>query len=71
LIAGSLTADDAVAWLFGDSIVPLTSAAWRTQQPNEALPIERVKVLGGLNHVMLAHHEAVYAQLRSWLEETS
>jgi len=71
LIAGSLTTNDAVAWLFGDSIVPLTSAAWRTQQPNEALPIDRVKVLRGLNHLMLAHNDDVYAQLRSWLEETS
>jgi len=68
LIAGSLTAE-AMAWLFGDSIVPLSSAAWRTQLPNEALAADRVKVLPGLNHVMLAHHDEVYRQLKSWLEE--
>jgi pimeloyl-ACP methyl ester carboxylesterase len=69
LIAGTLTGDDAIAWLLGDSIVPLTSAAWRTEAPNAALPIEQIKILAGLNHIVLAHHDDVYAQLRSWLEE--
>lgn len=68
MIAGTLTADDAIAWVLGDSIVPLTSAAWRTREPNTALPIEQVKILRGLNHITLAHHDEVYAQLRSWLE---
>lgn len=67
LIAGSLRGDDAVTWLLGDAIVPVTSAAWRTLEPNAALPPERVKVLPRLNHVMLAHHDEVYAALRTWL----
>lgn len=67
LIAGTLAGDDPLTWLLGDSIVPLTSAAWRTREPS-SLPIDRVKILGGLNHIMLAHHDAVYAQLRAWLE---
>jgi triacylglycerol lipase len=68
LIAGSLTAE-AMAWLFGDSIVPLSSAQWRTQVPNAALAAEHIKVLPGLNHIMLAHHDDVYRQLKTWLEE--
>jgi triacylglycerol lipase len=69
LIAGTLTADDAIAWLLGDSIVPLTSAAWRTREPNATLPIEQIKILNGLNHIVLAHHDDVYTQLRSWLDD--
>jgi triacylglycerol lipase len=69
VIAGTLTGDDAIAWFLGDSIVPLTSATWRTQAPNAALPIDRIKILNRLNHIMLAHHDDVYAQLRAWLEE--
>jgi len=68
LIAGSLTAD-AMAWLFGDAVVPLSSASWKTTVANEALAADRVKVLPGLNHLVLAHHEDVYSQLKSWLEE--
>lgn len=68
LIAGTLTGDDAIAWLLGDSIVPITSSAWRTRAANDALPIDRVKILSGLNHIMLAHHDDVYAQLKAWLE---
>lgn len=68
LIAGSLSEAGALAWLFGDSIVPLTSATWGTREPNGALPAERVKVLSGLSHLMLAHHPNVYAQLHAWLE---
>jgi hypothetical protein len=67
LIAGSLTSE-AMAWLFGDSIVPLSSASWKTNVPNAAIAPERIKVLPGLNHLMLAHHDEVYAQLKSWLE---
>jgi triacylglycerol lipase len=74
LIAGTLTGELSpyhapIAWLLGDSVVPLTSAAWRTRTPNTALAIERIKILSGLNHIMLAHHHDVYAQLRAWLEE--
>jgi triacylglycerol lipase len=73
LIAGSMTVDPRLALLFGDAVVPLTSATYAIAQgPASALlPAERVKVMPGLSHLALAHHPDVYAQLARWCKEES
>jgi pimeloyl-ACP methyl ester carboxylesterase len=69
VIAGSLFADPRLAFLFGDSVVPIASATYRGQAM-EILPPERVHVLPGLSHVALAHDPAVYQQIKRILEAT-
>lgn len=71
LLAGSVAMDTALSALFGDSVVPLGSAtngAMRAVE-KQALAPEHVKILAGINHMGLAHHPHVYAQLRAWLTE--
>lgn len=73
LIAGSLWMEPRIAALFGDWIVPLSSSTGaRLADINAAatvdLPVDRVKVLHGRNHVDLAHDPDVYAQIKSWCE---
>jgi hypothetical protein len=65
LIAGSLAQDPRIARFFGDSIVPLSSASLALRG-GEPFPAERLKVLPGLNHLKLANHADVYAQLHAW-----
>jgi pimeloyl-ACP methyl ester carboxylesterase len=65
LIAGSLAQDPRIARFFGDSIVPLSSASL-SLRGGEPFPAERLKVLPGLNHLKLANHADVYAQLHAW-----
>lgn len=71
LIAGSLFTDPRLAFLFGDSVVPVTSATYATTHglADAVLPRERVHVLPGLSHVALAHHPAVYATIKATLEQ--
>jgi hypothetical protein len=71
LIAGSI-ADPRLAFLFGDSVVPVESATYSgiAAAACELLPPERVKVLAGLSHLALAHEPAVYEQIKAWCEET-
>jgi len=71
LIAGSI-ADPRLAFLFGDSIVPVDSATYGgiAAAACELLPEEQVKLLSGVSHLELAHHPAVYAQIKAWSEPT-
>ncbi|HET9449354.1 MAG TPA: alpha/beta hydrolase [Aggregicoccus sp.] len=58
--------------LFGDGLVWVASAAGRSQ-PGHACPLfpqEHVALLPGVGHFALAHHPAVYARLKAWLEES-
>jgi pimeloyl-ACP methyl ester carboxylesterase len=64
LIAGALSDDPILAALFGDAVVPVSSAT------NSPLPRDHVKILPGLSHVDLAHHERVYDAMISFLRET-
>jgi pimeloyl-ACP methyl ester carboxylesterase len=70
LIAGSLQ-DPRLAFLFGDSIVPVASATATalTGAQEPVLASERVVVLPGRSHLDLAHDDEVYVQLLRWCEE--
>jgi hypothetical protein len=68
LIAGTLFEDTRLAFLFGDSVVPVASATYRGLAL-ELLPPERVHVLPGLSHIALAHHPAVYQTIKATLEK--
>lgn len=69
LLAGAVSADPAWSLLFGDSVVPVRSAT-NGQARNTAsaafLP-QHVRVLDGINHLGLAHHPHVYAQILEWI----
>jgi triacylglycerol lipase len=71
LIAGSLFEQRYLAALFGDSLVPVSSATARRLRLGqaEAIPAEHVRVLPGLGHFALARHPEVYAQIKAWCEE--
>jgi len=68
LIAGSLFAQPYLAALFGDSLVPVSSAtAQRLRLAQvEAIPAAHVRVLSGLGHFALARDPEVYAQIKIW-----
>jgi triacylglycerol lipase len=70
LIAGSFFTDPRLAFLFGDSIVPVASATYKGIAL-ELLPPERVHILPGLSHIALAHSRAVYALIKSTLEPST
>lgn len=61
LVAGTLTADPWLSTLFGDSIVPLSSATG-----GGLVAREHVRVFPGRTHVGLAHDPEVYEQVRDW-----
>jgi len=71
LIAGSLSRDRWLATLFGDSIVPVSSATdgLEVGRKDQSLPPRNVKLFPGVAHLGLAHHPDVYAQIRTWCEE--
>ncbi|MCY1021656.1 esterase/lipase family protein [Pyxidicoccus sp. MSG2] len=75
LLVGALAARERhfVCLLFGDGVVPLTSAAGRAGDAEHDLLVtpENVRVIPGVHHVALAHDARVYAQLQSWFEEAS
>lgn len=73
LIAGSVSVSPQVASLFGDTIVPLTSATATRMIAVEALDIpgERIHVLPGRTHLDLAHDEDAYTFLRTHCQEAS
>ena len=70
LVAGSLSIDPRLSSLFGDSLVPLPSATdgHVRDKASIALPPSHVHILEGVPHLTLAHHPAVYAQIRAWCE---
>jgi pimeloyl-ACP methyl ester carboxylesterase len=65
LVAGALSDDPVLAALFGDAIVPVASAT------NSPLPRDHVRILSGLSHVDLAHHDRVYDAISSFLGEST
>ena len=73
LIVGALGREERplLSALFGDGVVPLASAAGRAgpEDRSPRFPQENVKVLAGVDHIALAHHAAVYAQVRAWCEK--
>ncbi|QRN93519.1 alpha/beta hydrolase [Archangium violaceum] len=73
LLVGSLGNDERhlLSMLFGDGVVPLASAAGRAEPEDRSpvFPQENVKVVAGVDHIALAHHAAVYAQVRAWCEQ--
>lgn len=70
LVAGSLSVSPAVAALFGDAIVPVSSARGDglVKLDPEVLPPGHVVVLEGRTHYGLSHDEGVYEALHTWLE---
>jgi pimeloyl-ACP methyl ester carboxylesterase len=72
LIAGSMFKDRWTSALFGDAIVPVSSATGGQGSSCEGglLSRDNVKILSGVAHVGLAHHPAVYEQIRAWCQET-
>ena len=65
LIAGTLAREPWLAELFGDSLVPVRSATHR----DAGLAAEHVRIVRGVSHLALAHHEDVYEHLRAFCEE--
>ncbi len=59
LIVGTLTRDGSFPELFGDAIVPVSSASFTGARG----PIASVRVCHGLSHTDLPHHSDVYAAL--------
>ena len=72
LVAATLTQDPEMALFFGDALVPLRSATGRARPEDRSalFPQSHVKIIPALDHLRLAHHPEVYAQLRAWCEET-
>ncbi|MBJ6765838.1 alpha/beta hydrolase [Myxococcaceae bacterium JPH2] len=70
LIAGALSRDERnwVSLLFGDGVVPVSSATGRAKPEDRSpvFPQENVKVVNAIDHVAIAHHEQVYALIREW-----
>jgi hypothetical protein len=67
LVAAVLSEDRVVRALFGDAVVPVSSATgWRSL--GEGLDASRVRVFPGLSHAAIPRSMAVYAQLRAWCE---
>jgi hypothetical protein len=68
LVAGSLSTDQRLASVFGDSIVPLGSATDGSciDAATFALPPSHVRIVSGASHMTLAHDPAVYEHLRAW-----
>ena len=67
LVAGVLSEDRWVRALFGDAVVPVSSATgWRSL--GEGLDPSRVRVFPGMSHATIPRSMDVYAQLRAWCE---
>lgn len=67
LIAGSL-ADPAMAALFGDGIVPVTSATWSGSSRSSGSSLATIKTFPGIAHPSLARHPEVGAEILRWCE---
>jgi pimeloyl-ACP methyl ester carboxylesterase len=66
--AGTVTDDPShpLAAFVGDGVVP-PSAASGARDPERRLPFRDGRVFGGIDHLRLANHPDVYAQIRDWL----
>jgi triacylglycerol lipase len=73
LLVGALGQDERhmLSALFGDGVVPVASAAGRAapEDRSPVFPQENVKVVAGVDHIALAHHAAVYEQVRDWCDQ--
>jgi triacylglycerol lipase len=69
LIAGTLVPAPVLAELFGDALVPVSSATDRSRR-EAARPGVDVEVFPGLDHVALARRIEVYERMRTWCERT-
>ena len=68
LIAGAMLGDPRIAFLLGDSIVPVSSAIFTDATVDELLPKQRTRVIHKLGHLALAHHPDVYDAIRQICE---
>ncbi|MCB1308291.1 MAG: alpha/beta hydrolase [Leptospiraceae bacterium] len=75
VISGSLTRnpDHPVSFILGDSLVRNASASGKSIVPEFELKLspDRCRQFPGFSHASLAHHPAVYRQLRKWLQQNS
>ena len=62
LLAGTISEEPWIAQLFGDAMVPVSSATDG---------LLTAKIIPGVLHVPLAHHPLVYAALAQWCEATA
>ncbi len=70
LVAGSISDQPWLGALFGDSLVPVSSAtAGHVNAAGTTLPPDHVKLMPGLNHMMIAHSPAVYDRIRQWCSD--
>jgi triacylglycerol lipase len=71
LVAGSLSREPFLAALFGDALVPVSSATDGacTSLASLALPPEHVRLLLGVGHLELPRHPDVYAVIRGFCED--
>ena len=67
LVAGVLSEERWLRALFGDAVVPVSSATGG-RALGEGLDPSRVRVFPGLSHAALPRSMDVYAQLRQWCE---
>jgi hypothetical protein len=72
-VAATISRDPAhpLGQLVGDLLVRLPSAAGHDPEPARRIPFHSGQVIGGLNHLRLANHPAVYEALRGWVSPYS
>jgi pimeloyl-ACP methyl ester carboxylesterase len=72
-IGGTLTTDPdhPVGRLLGDLLVQLPSASGHGRRRRIPFEVDRGRHLGGVNHIALLNHPAVYEQLHRWLTATA
>jgi hypothetical protein len=67
LAAGSLSADPWLTMLFGDAMVPVSSAtAGLADGTRDVLPPDHIKVFPGLSHLMMTRDPHIYEAVRAW-----
>lgn len=71
LIAGVLPKRREFAALFGDGVVPMSSALGRATERDKSpiFPEEHVRIFEGMSHTRLIADPSVYEQLRDWCSE--
>jgi triacylglycerol lipase len=68
LVAGTISNDPWLTTLFGDALVPLTSATGGSVDPTrDVLPPSHIAVFRGVSHMTLAQDPQVYETIRGWL----
>jgi hypothetical protein len=67
LVAGTVSDAPLMRALFGDGIVPVTSATNGLAPGGAALPPDHVAIIPGLGHLDIPRNAAVYDRIRGWL----